>query len=139
MEPYVPAGNALTHNDICTLFRTSEGLSYHRCYRDTLIIENEQYLCRSNVYRSASDKKKVTNDLIGNLPIQDLATSINNGWYYEMFEPYMLLDLIDERLSNSECSDQDRKVLEDIKNSIDEDGNNIMFMGKLKDHVNINQ
>lgn len=82
---------------------------------------------------------KVTNDLIGNLPVQDLATSINNGWYYEMFEPYQLLDLIDERLSNSECSDQDRKVLEDLKNSIDEDGNNIMFMGKLKNHVNIKQ
>lgn len=80
---------------------------------------------------------KVTNNLIGNLPVQDLATSINNGWYYEMFEPYQLLDLIDKRLSNSECSDQDRKVLEDLKNSIDEDGNNIMFMGKLKDHVNI--
>lgn len=37
-EPYVPAGNALTHNEIWprTLFRTSEGLRYHRCYRDTL-------------------------------------------------------------------------------------------------------
>lgn len=79
----------------------------------------------------------VTNDLTGNLPVSGLATSINNGWYYEMFEPYKLLDLIDERLSNSQCSDKDRKVLEDLKNSIDEDGNNIMFMGKLKDHVNI--
>lgn len=79
----------------------------------------------------------VTNDLIGNLPVSGLATSINNGWYYEMFEPYRLLDLIDERLSDSQCSDKDRRVLEDLKNSIDEDGNNIMFMGKLKDHVNI--
>lgn len=79
----------------------------------------------------------VTNDLVGNLPVAGLATSINNGWYYEMYEPYKLLDLIDERLSNSECSVQDRKVLEDLKKSIDEDGNNIMFMGKLKDHVNI--
>lgn len=79
----------------------------------------------------------VTNDLVGSLPIQILAISINNGWYYEMFEPYELLDLIDERLSDSKCSDKDRKVLEDLKKSIDEDGNNIMFMGKLKDHVNI--
>lgn len=38
MEPYVPAGDALTHNEIWprTLFRTSEGIRYHRCYRDTL-------------------------------------------------------------------------------------------------------
>lgn len=54
-----------------------------------------------------------------------------------MFEPYRLLDLIDERLSASECADKDRKVLEDLKTSIDEDGNNIMFIGKLKEHVNI--
>lgn len=79
----------------------------------------------------------VTNDLAGNLPVQRLAISINNGWYYEMYEPYELLDLIDERLSDSKCSDEDRKVLEKLKNSIDEDGNNIMFMGKLKENVNI--
>lgn len=38
MEPFVPARDALTHNEIWprTLFRTSEGLRYHRCYRDTL-------------------------------------------------------------------------------------------------------
>ena len=38
IEPYVRAGDALTHNEIWprTLFRTSEGLRYHRCYRDTL-------------------------------------------------------------------------------------------------------
>lgn len=38
MEPYVRAVDALTHNEVWsrTLFRTSEGLRYHRCYRDTL-------------------------------------------------------------------------------------------------------
>lgn len=78
----------------------------------------------------------VTNDLAGNLPIS-LATSIKNGWYFEMFEPYKLLDLIDARLSDSECSNKDRKVLEDLKSSIDEDGNNIMFIGKLKEYANL--
>lgn len=47
MEPYIPTGNALTHNEIWprTLFRTSEGLRYHRCYRDTLFaIEQDMTL-----------------------------------------------------------------------------------------------
>ena len=38
MEPFVRAGDALTHNEKWprTLFRTTDGLRYHRCYRDTL-------------------------------------------------------------------------------------------------------
>lgn len=46
-EPYVLARNAFTHNEIWprTLFRTSEGLRYHRCYRDTLFaIEQDMTL-----------------------------------------------------------------------------------------------
>lgn len=79
----------------------------------------------------------ITNDLVGNLPIPWFTSAIKNGWYYEMFEPYRLLDLIDERLSDSKCSDDDRKILEELKNSIDEEGNNIMFIGKLKEHVEL--
>lgn len=47
MEPYVPARDALTHNEIWprTLFRTNKGLRYHRCYRDTLFtIESDMTL-----------------------------------------------------------------------------------------------
>ena len=47
MEPFVRAGEALTHNEkwARTLFRTSEGLRYHRCYRDTLFaIEQDMTL-----------------------------------------------------------------------------------------------
>lgn len=79
----------------------------------------------------------ITNDFVGNIPIPWLASDIKNGWYYEMFEPYRLLDLIDERLSDSKCSDKDRKALEELRNSIDEDGNNIMFLGKLKENIHL--
>lgn len=47
MEPFVRAEDALTHNEQWprTLFRTSEGLRYHRCYRDTLFaIEQDMTL-----------------------------------------------------------------------------------------------
>ena len=106
------------------------------------IFPSDDWVPATNTIMVDKQQKKsyyltITNDLVGNLPVQRLAIYIKNGWYYQMFEPYKLLDLIDERLSDSKCSDKDRKVLEDLKNSIDEDGNNIMFMGKLKDHVNI--
>lgn len=46
-EPFVRGSNARTLNEIWprTLFRTSEGLRYHRCYRDTLFaIEQDMAL-----------------------------------------------------------------------------------------------
>lgn len=46
-EPFIRGSNARTLNEIWsrTLFRTSEGLRYHRCYRDTLFaIEQDMAL-----------------------------------------------------------------------------------------------
>jgi hypothetical protein len=74
---------------------------------------------------------KVINDKAGHMRIDDLPYS-NNGWYHEMFEPYQLIEKIQTHLKENKCSEEDRKMLEELKNSIDEDGNNIMFMGKIK-------
>ena len=49
-----------------------------------------------------------------------------------MFEPGRLITQIEKRLAASVCSAKDRKQLETMLESIDEEGNNILFMGKLK-------
>jgi hypothetical protein len=74
---------------------------------------------------------KFINDKAGNMPVDPLPHP-NNGWYYEMFEPYQLIEKIEAHLRKNKCSDEDRKILEKLKASIDEDGNNILFMGKIK-------
>jgi hypothetical protein len=35
-------------------------------------------------------------------------------------------------LEESDCTDADKKVLKELYDSLDEDDNNIMFIGKLK-------
>ena len=54
-----------------------------------------------------------------------------NGWYHEMYEPSDLVEKIDEHLNRGHCSDKDKRFLQVLRNSIDEEGNNIMFIGKL--------
>lgn len=49
-----------------------------------------------------------------------------------MFEPGQLMNRIERRLAESDCSAEDRKQLEDLLDSVDENDNNILFVGKLK-------
>ena len=79
---------------------------------------------------------EITNDQMGGLPASNFAYS-SNGWYYEMFEPYQLIELIRKRLSGKDCGEKEQTVLQKMLGSIDEDGNNILFMGKLKSYFEI--
>lgn len=72
----------------------------------------------------------ILNDFMGNLPVKDFRPS--NGWYYQMFEPYELVELIEQTLADEKVSKEDRSKLEELLSGIDEDGNNILFMGELK-------
>ena len=72
---------------------------------------------------------KLKNDFVGGLPI---STQTSNGYIWAMYEPLQLMEHIEKRLEESDCTDADRKVLKELYDSLDEDGNNIMFIGKLK-------
>ena len=42
------------------------------------------------------------------------------------------MERIEKRLKESDCTDADKKILKELYDSLDEDDNNIMFIGKLK-------
>ncbi len=77
-----------------------------------------------------SNYVKLKNDFFGHLRASMF--NINNGWFFQVFEPGSLITRIERRLAESDCSAEDRKQLEEMLNSINEDDNNIMFIGKLK-------
>ena len=83
-----------------------------------------------NKEKQTSNYAKLINDFFGHME----APMFNfcNGWFYQMFEPGHLITQIEKRLADSDCSAEDRKLLEAMLESIDEEGNNILFMGKLK-------
>ena len=72
---------------------------------------------------------ELKNDFMGGLPINNQSS---NGYLWAMYEPMQLMEIIEERLEQSDCTEADRKVLKELYNSLNEDDNNIMFIGRLK-------
>lgn len=72
---------------------------------------------------------RLKNDSFGGLKAP---TNFSNGYFFAMYEPLQLMDEIEKRLSESDCTDQDKKVLNELLESLNENDNNLMFIGKLK-------
>ena len=72
---------------------------------------------------------KLKNDFVGGLYAN---TNFSNGYIWMMYEPLQLMERIEKRLEESDCTDADKKVLKELYDSLDEDDNNIMFIGRLK-------
>lgn len=78
---------------------------------------------------NTSNYVKLKNDFLGNM---DTPANFAKGYFFSVYEPYALIEKIDTRLKQSDCSDADRKMLEELKASIDENDNSYMLVGKLK-------
>ena len=72
---------------------------------------------------------KLKNDFVGGL---NIGNQTSNGYIWAMYEPLQLMEQIEKRLEENDCTDADKKVLKELYDSLDEDDNNIMFIGKLK-------
>ena len=72
---------------------------------------------------------RLKNDKFGNL---DAPFNFSNGYFFAVYEPMQLADKIEKRLAESSCTEQDKKVLNELLGSLDENDNNVMFIGKLK-------
>lgn len=83
-----------------------------------------------------TDKQKCTsyyvkfiNDLYGGI---SHPVTFKDGYVFALREPAHWIHYIEKRLAADDCSDADRKQLTELLESIDEEGNNLMFIGKLK-------
>lgn len=83
-----------------------------------------------NKEKQTSNYARLINDFFGHMEVPMF--NFCNGWFYLMYEPGRLITLIEKRLAESDCSAEDRKQLETMLESINEEDNNILFMGKLK-------
>ena len=82
------------------------------------------------------DKKKLSsahfklyNDYFGDMPVP---ANFNRGWFIHNLEPGNLQERIEKYLASGKCSDDNRKMLQDFAGSLQENDNNILFVGKLK-------
>jgi len=84
----------------------------------------------ADVQKRRSYFVKLTNDFMGGIPAP---VNFTDGYFFAMYEPGKLITLIEKRLDSSDCTDKDKQVLNNLLGSLNEEGNNIMFMGKLKE------
>jgi hypothetical protein len=109
-----------------------------------------QYMELNNYYLSnifgktgrkmvATDKKtqtssyvRVVNDYYGNLEMPGYLTNFRNGYFVHNLEPAELKENIEKRLAESSCTKDDSQKLKKLLSTLDENANNVLFVGKLK-------
>ncbi len=72
---------------------------------------------------------KIVNDFFGHMNAPKF--NFNKGWFFQMFEPEVLIEAIQKRLAKSDCSSKDRQQLERLLKKLDVNDNNVMFIAKL--------
>ena len=95
------------------------------------VFENNKIVA-ANIKDKTSSFVTIKNDFFGDLNVFVNVVSFRNGWYIKNLEPGQLITEIDDRLKESDCSQQDKDKLIKLRNSLDENTNNIMFVGKIK-------
>lgn len=75
---------------------------------------------------------KVVNDELGNMDMPTYIMHLRNGRYVYNLEPGQLIDKIEKRLSESDCTENDKKKLNELLAKLDDNSNNWLFLGKLK-------
>ena len=103
----------------CDQFR---GL-YYRASPRSVIVDKETL--RGGYFR-------LINDFLGNIEIRYPVFALTNGYFTANLEPGTLLDKLEDALLNNEMSDEMRKNLVDIKNSIDINSNNYLLYARLR-------
>ncbi|MDR1369159.1 MAG: 6-bladed beta-propeller [Dysgonamonadaceae bacterium] len=81
---------------------------------------------------NVSSKIKIVNDYYGNLEAPVNVMTFRGGFFIHNLEPGELVDLIEKRMKESNCTAQDKAKLKKLLSSIDKDANNVVFIGKLK-------
>jgi len=74
----------------------------------------------------------VVNDFYGGLEMPVNIVTIRNGYYVLNLEPGQLIERIEKRMTEGSCTDKDKQVLKKLLSGLDENANNILFVGKLK-------
>lgn len=73
---------------------------------------------------------KIVNDYFGNIEVP--AFCFNNGWMVYNVEPMNLIETIEKRLAESDCSEKDKEQLNAVLSTLDENDNDLIFIAKLK-------
>ena len=128
---FVMSDNSSEERTIKLHYQLNEDLVISIVHNKGLII--------SDLKNKRSSWVKVKNDYFGNLNIQISFSQIHffNGYYVQNIQPEQLMENIEQRLTESSCTEKDRQILQKTYSTLKEAKNNVVFIGKLKNMTSI--
>lgn len=81
---------------------------------------------------------RMQNDLLGNVPVEYALFFFRRGYFAYTMEPGVLLENIETALARPESlTEEQRAKMQALKNSIGENDNNYLFVGKIKQRAEL--
>ena len=106
---------------------------------EVFTFENNRFALRGTV---ATDLRNLTssyvnivNDFFGNLPVRASVATFRNGYFVYNVQPEDLMDAIENRLAESNVTENDRQQLQQLLSKLEEDTNNVVFIGRLRSGI----
>jgi hypothetical protein len=78
-----------------------------------------------------SDFFNIKNDFYGGIPVNKFYMS-NNGMFISGIPPFALMEELDKSLRVGDLSGEMRNKITTLKNSLDENGNEVLFIGEMR-------
>lgn len=139
---YDPAGNRLLPEFTMT-FPNPKEKPVHFYYRLPNHFIITYYYWRKNgpenggdilvdTQKNASSHFRLVNDFYGNLPISNPGYRFYRGYFIQNLEPGQLAEQIETHLASGKCPAQDKKKLGELAASLNENDNNVLFIGKIR-------
>lgn len=91
---------------------------------------NKSSILSTNKNNQTSSYIKIINDFYGGMEVS--VFSFKNGYFAHNVEPGELIDMIEKRLTEKSCTKDDKEKLNALLATLDENSNNLLFVGKLK-------
>jgi len=96
----------------------------------------ERDVIATDLRNKTSSRVKVINDYLGNMDVSNaIQRSFRKGYLVRCIQPEDLMEDIEKRLTESNCTENDRKILQKTLSTLKENENNVVFIGKLKSEV----
>ena len=92
-------------------------------------------LVATDLKNRTSSYINVVNDHYGNIPVQVNYFSFFHGYYVLNVQPEELIEDIENRLAERDCTDRDRQILQKTLSTLKEGTNNVVFIGKLRNEL----
>jgi len=116
----------------------SRAKQYIQLFKDLILIRilvKDQHVIAADLKNKSSGFVHIVNDYYGNLPISVSVGKFRHGYFVHNIQPEQLMDDIAKRLAESSCTEKDRQALNKLFLTLEENTNNVIFIGKLKSEV----